>query len=35
MPNWRLPRYGATTLAAAGRFLILKSEQTDAGEVSP
>ena len=35
MPNWRLPSYGATTLAGAGRFLILKSEQTDASEVGP
>jgi hypothetical protein len=28
-----LPRYSALTLGAAGRFLILHSEQADAGEI--
>jgi hypothetical protein len=32
LPNWRLPRYTATTLAAAGRFLILRGSEEEAGE---
>lgn len=35
LPNWSLPRYGATTLAAAGRFLMLQSEQSVPNESEP
>jgi hypothetical protein len=35
LPDWRLPRYSAVTLAAAGRFLLIHSEEADPGEISP
>lgn len=28
LPNWRLPRYGVTTLALAGQFVVLHSSTT-------
>ncbi|MEB3322356.1 MAG: DUF4359 domain-containing protein [Synechococcaceae cyanobacterium] len=27
LPSWRLPRYKATTLAAAGRFVLLRAQE--------
>lgn len=35
LPGWRLPRYSAVTLAAAGRFLLVHSEETDPGAIGP
>ena len=29
--RWRLPRYHATTLAAAGQFLLLESGEVEGG----
>ncbi|MFM9101206.1 MAG: DUF4359 domain-containing protein [Cyanobium sp.] len=31
LPDWRIPRYRATTLAAAGRFLLLPQAQGGSG----
>jgi len=28
VPNWRLPRYGVTTLALAGHFVVLQTSTT-------
>lgn len=33
LPNWRLPRYHALTLAAAGRFVMLRAGETPAVEI--
>jgi hypothetical protein len=35
LPDWRLPRYDAVTLAAAGRFLLLHADETPAAERRP
>ncbi len=34
LPGWRLPRYRAITLAAAGRFLVLEARE-DRAEAAP
>jgi hypothetical protein len=33
LPNWRLPRYHALTLAAAGRFVLLRAGEKPATEI--
>ena len=35
LPNLRLPRYSALTLGAAGRFVVVQSDQTDSSVVEP
>lgn len=35
LPNWRIPRYDAITLAMAGRFVLLTAGESEAGSPLP
>jgi hypothetical protein len=35
LPSWRMPRYHALTLAAAGRFVLLQAGERKASELEP